>query len=162
MSSGLTTETLIKRAEISDVVLRYATAVDSRDWPLYRSIFENEVLFDFSGFTGEPASMMSADEWVELVRNTLSGFDATQHLSSNHVITFVDDHATCVSYMVARHYLVHEGERQMHSLGGHYTNRLVNGAEGWRISECSLKITWEIGDRGLFDIAAHRIEATGG
>ena len=30
---------LLDRAEISDVQLRYATGLDSRDWPLFRSCF---------------------------------------------------------------------------------------------------------------------------
>lgn len=159
MAAGLSIETLIKRAEISDLVLLYATAVDTRDWARYRSIFEDEVLFDFSDFTGDPASMMPADEWVRIVSDTLSGFDATQHISSNHVITFGDDHATCVSYVVASHYLLHQGGTKMYSLGGFYTNKLVEGKQGWRISECCLKITWEMGDRELFEIAANRVNA---
>jgi len=92
------------------------------------------------------------------VRKTLSGFDATQHLSSNHVITLSGDTATCVSYMVARHYLVENGERLMHSIGGHYTNRLVREAGHWKISRCALTVTWEMGDRSLFDIAAKRAQ----
>jgi hypothetical protein len=34
-----TLQDLIDRAEISDVVHGYASAVDSRDWPLFRSIW---------------------------------------------------------------------------------------------------------------------------
>jgi hypothetical protein len=30
---------LLDRAEISDVQLRYATGLDSRNWPLFRSCF---------------------------------------------------------------------------------------------------------------------------
>jgi len=42
---------LLDRAEISDVQLRYATGLDSRDWPLFRSCFtnENEIETDFTG-----------------------------------------------------------------------------------------------------------------
>src|ERR1700687_1442462 len=46
---------LLDRAEISDVQLRYATGLDSRDWPLFRSCFTDEIETDFTSvFGGEP------------------------------------------------------------------------------------------------------------
>lgn len=147
---------LVDRAEISDVVLRYATAVDTRDWALYRSVFTDPLTVDFSSWSGEPEITVPVDDWVNRVRETLSGFDATHHLSSNHVIDVSGDVAICVSYMVARHYLVENGERLMHSIGGHYTNRLVRIQGEWKIERCALKVTWELGSRDLFEVAAAR------
>ena len=149
-------ETLIARAEISDVVNRYATGIDCRDWPLYRSIFADEVLFDFTSWSGGEPHTIRGDDWVENVRTALSGFDATQHLSSNHVHTIDGEAATCVSYMVALHHIADPGGRRMHGIGGHYTNRLRKGPDGWKIHACALKVTWEMGERGLFQIAAAR------
>ena len=159
MTERLTLEALIDRAEISDVVLRYATALDSRDWGRYESIFTDPLTVDFSSWSGEPEATLPVDEWVALVRSTLSGFDATHHLSSNHVISLSGDTANCVSYMVARHYLIEDGEPLMHSIGGHYSNGLVREADGWKIRHCALTVTWEMGDRGLFEIAAGRNRA---
>lgn len=159
MTELLTVEALIDRAEISDVVLRYATALDARDWAGYESVFTDPLTVDFSSWSGEPETTLAVAEWVALVRSTLSGFDATHHLSSNHVITLAGNSATCMSYMVARHYLIEDGERLMHSIGGHYTNQLIEGADGWKIRHCTLTVTWEMGDRGLFEIAAGRHRA---
>ena len=152
----LTLDDLLARAEISDVVHRYATGIDSRNWPLYRSIFADEIELDFETWNGVPARLMSGDDWVAGVRAGLSGFDATQHLSSNHVHSIDGDEATCVSYMVALHYLVDGGERRMQGLGGHYTNRMRRGPDGWKIHACKLTVTWEMGDRVLFEIAGKR------
>ena len=91
-----------------------------------------------------------------VVRDGLSGFDATQHISSNHVHTIEGAAATCVSYMVALHHVVEGDQRQMHGLGGYYTNRLRREADGWKIHACRLNVTWEMGDRGLFQIAGAR------
>ena len=157
MSKRLTVATLVDRVEISDRVLCYATAVDTRNWALYRSVFTENLTVDFSSWSGEPQKTLPVDEWVDQVRRTLSGFDATQHLSSNHVIDMSGDAATCVSYMVALHYLVEGGERLMHSIGGYYTNQLIKTENSWKISRCALTVTWEMGDRGLFEIAARRI-----
>ncbi|MDB5479937.1 MAG: SnoaL-like domain protein [Caulobacteraceae bacterium] len=158
MSSGdgLTLETLIARAEVSDVVHRYATGIDRRDWALYRSIFADEVDFDFTTWSGGEPRRLTADEWVAGVREGLSGFDATQHISSNHVHTIEGEAATCVSYMVALHHLVEDEQRLMQGLGGFYTNRLRREAGAWKIHACTLTVTWEMGDRGLFQIAAKR------
>jgi hypothetical protein len=158
MSTGqaLTLETLIARAEISDVVNRYATGVDRRDWALYRSIFADEVELDFTSWSGGEPRRLSADGWVASVRDALSGFDATEHISSNHVHTIEGETATCVSYMVALHYLVQDEKRLMRVLGGFYTNRLRREAGAWKIHACTLTVTWQMGDRGLFQIAARR------
>ena len=74
---------LIDRAEISDVQLRYATGLDSRDWPLFRSCFADEIETDFTSvFGGEPRKV-SADRWTEAARRSLSGLKATQHMITN-------------------------------------------------------------------------------
>jgi hypothetical protein len=43
---------LFDRADISDVHLRYATEVDTRDWPLFRSCFTDEIENDSSSLAG--------------------------------------------------------------------------------------------------------------
>lgn len=143
---------LIDRATIGDTALSYATGIDRRDWALYRSIFADTVEFDFETWSGVPASMIAADEWVASVRETLACFDATAHVLTNPVITLAEDDATIVLHMTATHYL--EGETQV--LGGYYTHRLVRQGCGWKIVGCRLVITWEQGDRGLFDRAKRR------
>ena len=156
-SSKLDLDTLIARAEISDVVLRYATGIDRRDWKLFRSCFADEVELDFTSWSGGDVRISDAESWVAGVEGGLSGFDATQHISSNHVHQIDGDEATCVSYMIANHHVVEAGERMMHSIGGYYTNRLRRGPDGWRIHACRLTVTWEMGDREkLFGIAQRR------
>jgi 3-phenylpropionate/cinnamic acid dioxygenase small subunit len=139
---------LIDRAAISDTILAYATGVDGRDWALYRSIFTDMIDIDFSTWSGLK-TRMSADAWVAIVRATLSCFDATQHNITNHVITVNGDEADITANMIARHSF--KGELQ--SLGGFYTHHLLRASPGWKIAACKLVITWEQGDRTLFDRA---------
>ena len=115
--AGLTVETLLARTEISDVVHRYATGIDRRDWPLFRSCFADEIDLDFTTWSGGEPRRMKGDDWVEGVRNSLSGFDATQHVSSNHVHTIEGSEATCVSYMMALHHIVDGADRLHLALG---------------------------------------------
>ena len=144
-----TLEDLIDRAEISDVIHRYATGVDSRDWPLLRSIFADEVLFDTRSWTGGGPQFMRADDWVVQVADMLSGFDTTRHYLSNHVHRIEGDEATCVSNMIALHYLVEGEARDMHASFGYYTRRLKRGPDGWLIHAHQLIITSDMGERAL-------------
>jgi hypothetical protein len=147
-----TLQDLLDRARIGDTVLNYATGIDRRDWALYRSIFADQVEFDFATWSGEPARVWTADDWVASVRETLAPFDATAHMLTNHVITLDGAEATLVAHMVALHYL--EGEVQ--ELGGFYTHRLRREGDGWVIARCRLVITWERGSRDLFARARAR------
>ena len=82
------------RLAISDVIIRYATALDTRDWRLLRSILTDRVAIDYTSFDPDLDLEMDAAEWVHRVRG-LAGFDATQHLSTNHRHHIDGDTATC-------------------------------------------------------------------
>jgi hypothetical protein len=151
------------RQAVVDVVIQYATGIDSRDWVRFRACFTDPCEIDFSSWSGRPASVMPADDWVQRVRSTNGNFETTQHLSTNHVVTFQSgDEATCVSYLQAQHWysperlaqLGHPGDGpRWCTLGGSYRNSLVRTADGWRIRRCQLTVTWVTGDRSVFDIA---------
>jgi SnoaL-like domain len=153
------------RASISAVVTRYATGVDGRQWDLYATCFTDPCEFDFSSWSGRPAASMPVAIWVAAVRSTLSGFDATQHLSTNHVIEFDGaDRAICVSQMHAQHWMSPEtlgSDQPDHCvLGGHYTNTFLRtgavSGNPWQIARCQLTVTWWLGNRALFDLARTR------
>lgn len=150
---------IIDRQAISDTVLRYATGIDMRDWEAYRSCFTDEVEIDFSSWSGGEPQVMRADDWTAAVCAGLSGFQATQHISSNHVIDVDGDEATCVSYMQAQHYLPNDEGDNTLTLGGYYTNTLVRIASGWRIRRCQLTVTWTTGNKHIFVLARERFAA---
>ena len=147
---------------MSEVTFRYATGIDLRRWDLYRRCFTDECTYDFSSWSGTPATALAADLWVDNVRRLNGSFDATQHISANHQIVFDgDDRATCLSYMQAQHYfrpetMAEHGQGDAVNwctLGGHYTNELRRTDDGWRIQRCQLTVTWETGNRAVFAIA---------
>ena len=152
-------DNLVYRANITDHVLRYATGIDRHDWQLYRSIFADRLTVDFSSWSGEPAASMNADDWVAGVRSTLEPFDATQHVLTNFMIEVDGTAATCTCYMTAHHHLVTGELREMHSIGGYYVHNLRRTDIGWLIDATQLNVTWEMGDRALFEQAALRMDA---
>ena len=148
---------LLDRAAISDVLIRYATGVDTRDWPLLRSCFTNEIETDFATAVSAPPRI-KADDWVELVRRTLSGIQATQHLITNHVITLDVDEATCVAYVQARHHLPNDRGGSAQVMYGYYTNRLVRTLDGWKIRTRKLTVIWNEGNMHIFELARRRLD----
>lgn len=148
----MTPQDLADRTAISDVVIRYATALDTRDWALLRSILMDPVHIDYTSFDPTLDKVMPADAWVDSVRQ-LAGFDATQHISSNHVHRLNGDRATCVSYMQAGHFLKRPDGDYHCFLHGFYTNNLVRRPEGWKIEKCTLAITASHGDSRVFEWA---------
>lgn len=153
---SMTHQELVDRAKIEDHILNYATGIDQHQWDLYRSIFADEVMLDFSSWSGQPAARMPADDWVAGVRATLEPFDATQHVLTNFQVVLDEDRATCSCYMAAHHHLVTGELREMHSIGGYYVHELKRNGAGWLIDRTQLNVTWEMGDRGLFELAAQR------
>ena len=148
--------------DVIDVSHNYAAGIDRRDWDLYRECFTDPCVFDFSSFSGRPASEMSRDTWVDNVRRTNGSFDATQHQMSNQMVTFRDGHsALCVTELRAQHWfspetmgrLGHRGEVNFCELGGHYTNEIVRVDGAWRIARCQLTVRWQTGNMAIFDLA---------
>ena len=132
------------RARISERVIRYAMAVDRRDWEMLADCFTDPVHADYSE-NGMPAADFARDDLVGIVRDAVSGFTATQHLSPNHVIEF-DQHdpnrAICYSYMYAQHYVEGSEHNEFILLRGSYSNHLVRAANGWRIDRLIQHISW--------------------
>lgn len=149
---------LLDRQRIADVLNRYATGVDTCDWVLFRSIFEDEVELDFSALHGaQPPQVVAADEWVKFCRTVTPGFDATQHALTNMSVTFDGDTAVVRVYVHAVHYLVNDSGDNTSSIGGYYTHHLRRHQLDWRISKCKLTPTWQSGHPKLFEMAAERV-----
>jgi SnoaL-like domain len=132
------------RALISEVVTRYAIAVDRRDWTMLADCFTDPVHADYSE-NGLAAADFVRDELVAIVRDAVSGYTATQHLSPNHVIAFDDDdpdRAICTSYMYAQHHVDTSEKSAFLLLRGSYSNHMVRTADRWRIERLIQHIGW--------------------
>jgi hypothetical protein len=156
--SRLTVDDVIARQEIGDLFTRYARGIDTLDRGLFTSIFTDPVVMDLSSWSGIPAAPIKPDAWFDGICARMGGFDATQHNIMNHEIHVDGDRATSRPYIIANHYMIADGVRSMHSIGGYYEHALIRTADGWRIASLKLVVTWEIGDRDLFRRAAERTD----
>jgi hypothetical protein len=143
---------LVDRELIVETVYLYATAVDNRDWTLYRSIFTDVVDVDFSSFfEGGDAGWvtMPADAWVDSARAPFASLDATQHSLSNPRVTIDEDRATCVIYVQADHFRTDGAGGDSYTVGGYYTHTLLRTPVGWRLNQVKLTVRWQRGNKRI-------------
>ena len=134
---------LLDRAEISDLLARYSTALDAREWGLLHDVFVPDAECDY-GSLGHPRS---AEEIIALVRGTLDGLDATQHLVGNVVVAVDGDAATAETYLIAQHIRRGAPGGEDYLIGARYSDRLARTPAGWRIAHRTIHRMWWTGNR---------------
>jgi hypothetical protein len=89
-----------------------------------------------------------------MVRSTIEGFESTQHLIANQVISFDSaDTGGYTAYIQAQHWMSRD---RWYLIGGWYENRIRRVDGRWRISACTMHQTWDAGDRSLLAEAGRR------
>ena len=136
-------QSLVDRTQIIDVMNRHATAIDWRRWQDYGSCFTDTFSYK-SPFT---------DGWIEFTRAEMlsavtalfAQFDATQHLSANHLGELSGKEATCTSVLNATHYVADAPGGPSHQVIGYYDAHLVL-TDAWRIDRIELIVFWDQGN----------------
>src|SRR5215469_5059300 len=111
------------RTEIREVVYRYATGVDNKDWMLFGTCFTDPMEADMTATrlrTPAP-QQFPLERWRRVTERTLSPWNRTQHYMSNITIKVDGDRAQCVAYLYARHY----GPRRPRGQGALQHGRLL-------------------------------------
>jgi hypothetical protein len=144
---------LLDRIEIVETTTRMGTLADGKEWDALLTVFADEVDFDYTAFVGgEPARLAPADI-VAAWRGGMSGWQATQHLVSNHIVEIDGDTAACTASFQAQHYLPSETGGSLWTLGGNYAYGLVRTSAGWRITAVTMTPTWGDGNQHLVTLA---------
>ena len=154
---------LLDRDHISQVLHTYATAIDTRDWELLASCFTEDLEADFRAFGGREG-VTGREAWVEIIKGTIAGLDATQHLTANHVHRIDGDTATLTAYLQAVHRLDSARGDPEYTVGGYYTCDMARGTpdevnDGWRMRRSSLSVTWHRGNRDILRQAQRRLKS---
>ncbi len=137
-------DTSTDRAEIIRVLDAYATALDRRDWDLLRNVFTTNAAVDFGeGRTSD------VREVVDTIHGFLGGCGPTQHLQGNYRVDIDGDRASSRCYIRAFHLGGNLHAGKTYEMAGEYIDELRRTADGWRISERSFAIFWELGAREL-------------
>lgn len=145
------------RMAVSDIMHRYATAIDTRDFGLLEQVFDDTLEADFSTFGGALYAGSRAD-WIAVMRKTVGGLTTTQHLTGNHVHRIDGDTAHLNAYLQAMHHLSGARGDPDYLIGGYYDIDLARRPAGWRITRYRLTVTWQRGDRDVLRQAAKRLK----
>jgi SnoaL-like domain len=127
------------RLAIDDLLTRYATAVDNRDWNLLDHVFDPGAQLDYRSAGGIEGLYPEVRQWLAQV---LPIFDITQHLVVNREFRASDDGARCRSCFLNVNRLQVSGEPWLFTVGGRYHDRLAKSADGWRITRRVEETLW--------------------
>ena len=131
----MTVQTLLDRAAIRDVLLRYARGVDRRNLAMVRSCFAPDCAYE-----GTLARGTIADALASLAER-LGRYAGTMHLMGNQLITVDGDAATSETSCVAYHRLADGGTDFV--TGVRYLDDLSRDGDDWRIRRRAVRLDWQ-------------------
>jgi hypothetical protein len=150
---------LFDRVAIVDLTLQMVRCVDQLQWDDLRACFADDLVVDYDHVLGDEPTEVAADEFVDHWRDTVSGFEATHHLLTNHRVDVDDDEAVCTAYVQAQHFYPENCGDSLWTLGGHYRFGLGRTEDGWRIEELVMTGLWADGNQFLLERASERSPA---
>ena len=117
------------RQDIADLLVRYASAIDRRDWQLLRSCFTDNCTVDYQ----DVAVWHTADELTEYMRDVHAPCSGVLHRITNQSISQnVDGSVAARSYVDAL--VLFSADTGFH-MAGFYDDRIMRTDDGWKIAE---------------------------
>ncbi len=132
IDSGLSAQ---DERSINAVLIAYATAIDTRDWALFRSCFTADCKADYGDF----GSWTDVTGLTDYMREAHSRLGPTLHRISNIRMSGVQGGATAHCYVDALLCQMNEAG-PVHRGIGSYEDFLVRTGDGWRIARRNFKL----------------------
>jgi hypothetical protein len=150
------------RYEIADALHRYAFGLDHGDADSLASAFAEDCVFDFRPAgkkTGlDFPALHGRNEIVNSLIPLLGPLD-TSHTTSNLQIEISGDTATMSAYVMAQHFMPHEGSHRGSEnalLMNRYDCELVRDGAKWRFKRVTIDNAWIQGDPEILNALARR------
>ena len=134
-----TLEELYDRLEIDELLTRYATAIDTKNFDLLDQVFMPDAHLDYTTAGGIAGDFPTVKAWLAEV---LPHFPHYQHVVGNRNVTLDGDNATSVSAFF-NPMVMQNGDTFF--CGGEYRDKLVRTADGWRIADRFEQTVWTYG-----------------
>jgi hypothetical protein len=149
------------RLDVSDMITRYAFALDRCEWDEFDVIFADEVMVQMPHVPS--GSQVSREEFKQMAIDTVGGFEATHHPIANHLVTISGDRAECKCYASAWHSIPTErGVTDYCLVRGFYDWGLKRTAEGWRIDRLTIEFHGPVeGYFGVYQLAQQKLRDAG-
>lgn len=116
------------RQDVAELLVRYATGIDRRDWTLLRTCFTDDCSVDY----GRLGVWHGVDELTDWLRTTHEPLGHTMHRITNPVTTPNGDGLTARSYVDAL--VLFADDRSGTRATGYYDDELVRTDDGWKIA----------------------------
>jgi hypothetical protein len=128
---------LADRAEIAELLARYAQCIDSRDWAGLQETYTQD------GVMEHGAAAVGRDQMPEFSERILVGVASAQHLVGSAAIEIDGDTAHTHSAYFATH--VAENGTIVRQAGGWYDCAVQRTTQGWRFTRVTATSSWRIG-----------------
>ncbi|HKC49707.1 MAG TPA: nuclear transport factor 2 family protein [Myxococcota bacterium] len=149
------TDAVADVSEITQLLYRYARAIDTKDWKALERVFTPDARIHYAVERGAELGFAQLGPWLA---GAMRIFKVTQHVITNPLIELSGDTARCTSYLTATHLQVkRDGSLVRTTEGSRYSDALLRTPESWRISARRLDRVWVDGeylgpeDAQLFD-----------
>jgi hypothetical protein len=133
------------KGQIAEVLIRYATGIDSKNWPLFRTCWTDEVDIDY----GDLGQFTDADAFAALMTQIHDGMGQTYHRLCNLVVDVEGDRATARTYVHAVLMAISGDSSSWIDALGHYDDGLVRTPDGWRIEKRTAHIARVMSGAGV-------------
>ena len=170
-------EELLAKQAITEVIYRYARAIDRMDEALLRSVFHpgSRHSHFYEGPSSDPDAPSSREapgDFVAFALGLLSTHARTHHQLGNTLIQLESEHSACAeTYFTAHHRMRARGDglaaenaydtEMDYFVGGRYLDRFEKRDGQWKIVERTGMTDWTRLDaassQGFGDIASHTV-----
>ncbi len=138
-------EAALDRLAVTDVLYRYAAAIDVRDWDALRDCFTDDATLHFEMTGVLPAAAFVA----RAAHDQTVCYSASQHVVSNVVVEIDGDHATARADAQSIHFRRGAQGGEVQTVHGVYRDHLRREGATWRIARRELTTTWISGNADL-------------
>jgi hypothetical protein len=142
--------------DLQALVVRYARAVDTRDYALFARCFTEqcEITYHNTDAHDEPLVFYTADDAVATIRHIHAPLDALLHRVTNHAFGVDGDRAVGRTYVDI--FQVRRDGRESLTLNiiGYYDDEFLRTTEGWRFTRRCYSNVHRAGPRALGDYSS--------
>ena len=129
----LSLQDISDRIEIEDLLVRYARAIDTKDWELLDTCFVPAAELDYTSTGGKKGAYPELRSWLQ---KALAPFAVTVHHLSNYSIAIHGDRAEARTYLWnPMGFQKADGSLHWFTVSAEYADRIVRTEAGWRIEQ---------------------------
>jgi 3-phenylpropionate/cinnamic acid dioxygenase small subunit len=116
------------RQDVAELLVRYATGIDRRDWTLLRSCFTDDCIADY----GDVGRWNGGEEITAWMQRTHEPLGHTLHCITNQAVASEGETVTARSYVDAL--ILGPDSRRGVQAQGYYDDVVVRTDDGWKIA----------------------------